>query len=498
MEDIALAALPRDVESDAASDAESSDSSDQAIQSVRSDSEDWVISCQAGCIDIFKNEEEFRTHQWETHAATLFDVAISPYKVRRTDLERVIAGLEYVFSTENLRKDLSFRKKMDSEGFVPLSDVAIHERIGGKLADATELVRLGCPRSANIEYRPDEGNYRIRRRTGWREWTLAKSFQDAPVLSESGNHDMEAPATEIQQLPESLFGHRTKGHRTKVYKITNDDWFYLGTGRCVTSRNEVKIHVLSEDHPDKDLLDITLTDQSFMRQQETLIVWTQPDGHDMALSFQEPEGCDYIWCFILEWRPWTVHIIEDTSTHQKKGDDLAATTMKVEPKHAIFELLSSQFSADKAPYPLKSGRVKACADCQKSKRRCIHDEYGNVDPVKSNDFSLAPHQSEASPRRPPTTPFSLQDRYKLPHIPSFSELAQRRRRVSPEITQPLLDSTLASQGDSPFRRGSPYRQTNNSFNSSMVGTAAYAINLQMQSEETKTMSPKDAVLEYPD
>lgn len=28
---------------------------------------------------------------------------------------------------------------------------------------------------------------------------------------------------------------------------------------------------------------------------ETLIVWTEPNGTDMALSFQEAEGCAAIW-----------------------------------------------------------------------------------------------------------------------------------------------------------------------------------------------------------
>lgn len=29
---------------------------------------------------------------------------------------------------------------------------------------------------------------------------------------------------------------------------------------------------------------------------DTLIVWTEPSGTDMALSFQEAEGCASIWC----------------------------------------------------------------------------------------------------------------------------------------------------------------------------------------------------------
>lgn len=33
---------------------------------------------------------------------------------------------------------------------------------------------------------------------------------------------------------------------------------------------------------------------------DTLIVWTEPDGVDYALSFQDPEGCSEVWNFILE------------------------------------------------------------------------------------------------------------------------------------------------------------------------------------------------------
>ncbi|KAJ9124080.1 hypothetical protein QFC22_000875 [Naganishia vaughanmartiniae] len=38
----------------------------------------------------------------------------------------------------------------------------------------------------------------------------------------------------------------------------------------------------------------------YSRQQETLIVWTEPTGMDVALSFQDPEGCNNIWDFIQE------------------------------------------------------------------------------------------------------------------------------------------------------------------------------------------------------
>jgi protein phosphatase 4 regulatory subunit 3 len=33
---------------------------------------------------------------------------------------------------------------------------------------------------------------------------------------------------------------------------------------------------------------------------ETLIVWTEPDGTDYALSFQDIEGCADVWEYILD------------------------------------------------------------------------------------------------------------------------------------------------------------------------------------------------------
>ncbi|KAL8794700.1 MAG: hypothetical protein Q9195_002775 [Heterodermia aff. obscurata] len=38
--------------------------------------------------------------------------------------------------------------------------------------------------------------------------------------------------------------------------------------------------------------------------------------------------------------------------------------------------------------PHSRGRTKACSDCRKSKRRCIHDEYGNQDPVKAREAAI--------------------------------------------------------------------------------------------------------------
>ncbi|OCL08226.1 hypothetical protein AOQ84DRAFT_45227 [Glonium stellatum] len=46
----------------------------------------------------------------------------------------------------------------------------------------------------------------------------------------------------------------------------------------------------------------------------------------------------------------------------------------------------------------KPGRTKACLDCRKSKRRCVHDEYGNIDPIKASEAPV-PRGSASKKRR---------------------------------------------------------------------------------------------------
>ncbi|KAK3072063.1 JmjC domain-containing histone demethylation protein 1 [Teratosphaeriaceae sp. CCFEE 6253] len=47
--------------------------------------------------------------------------------------------------------------------------------------------------------------------------------------------------------------------------------------------------------------------------------------------------------------------------------------------------------------PPKRGRSKACFECRRSKRRCVHDDSGNVDPVKAAETPV-PRGSNTKPR----------------------------------------------------------------------------------------------------
>jgi hypothetical protein len=97
-----------------------------------------------------------------------------------------------------------------------------------------------------------------------------------------------------------------------------------------------------------------------------------------------------------------------------------------------------------------------------------------------------------------------------PYRSNANENVQRALQAA-QYARSQSPTSSASRGDSPFRKGSPYRQTNSNYNSPLVGTAAaareqsrktdaaYAMKSQMQSSqesEPKTISPKDALLDY--
>ncbi|KAM3084205.1 Platinum sensitivity protein [Clarireedia jacksonii] len=92
--------------------------------------------------------------------------------------------------------------------------------------------------------------------------------------------------------------------RVKVYELRDGDWFDRGTGFCKAefliddgaTKEGPRVLVESEDKPEELLLDTQIVKgDSFQKQQ----VWTEAlNSMDMALSFQEAEGCTAIWKFV--------------------------------------------------------------------------------------------------------------------------------------------------------------------------------------------------------
>ncbi|KAJ5040454.1 uncharacterized protein L3040_006110 [Drepanopeziza brunnea f. sp. 'multigermtubi'] len=137
--------------------------------------------------------------------------------------------------------------------------------------------------------------------------SLQQHLEIAPDLSNIIPENLEGelqPLIMAQAVPNPPNDRK----RVKVYELKNNDWFDRGTGFCVASfafnevtrQEEPRVTVQSEEKPDVTLLETRICkEDSFQKQQDTLIVWTEPTTSvDMALSFQESEGCATIWKFV--------------------------------------------------------------------------------------------------------------------------------------------------------------------------------------------------------
>lgn len=88
--------------------------------------------------------------------------------------------------------------------------------------------------------------------------------------------------------------------RVKLYALNADrQWDDRGTGHVTSSYVErlkgISLLVRAENDGSLLLESKIQPDTAYQKQQDTLIVWSEGDNFDLALSFQEKAGCDEIW-----------------------------------------------------------------------------------------------------------------------------------------------------------------------------------------------------------
>eukprot|EP00158_Paraphelidium_tribonemae_P007449 Partr_v1_DN28249_c0_g1_i5_m76518 putative suppressor of mek1 (Dictyostelium) len=88
--------------------------------------------------------------------------------------------------------------------------------------------------------------------------------------------------------------------RVKIYELAPSSvWDDKGTGysdiQYVKGKDAYCLVVRSEDENLVILESAIRAADVYQRQQDTLIIWVEPDGRDMALSFQDSRGCTEIW-----------------------------------------------------------------------------------------------------------------------------------------------------------------------------------------------------------
>lgn len=171
-----------------------------------------------------------------------------------------------------------------------------------------------------------------------------------PATGSRGDLTSTAPAPE-QSVPlltsstvsRGKYHQCGSGRRVKLYVLQGDAWADKGTGYCagvydegddealIVVRKEDTCQslgqvedaprrteegaeapanqgalrymvVVSEDLETADYLlrSKVVKEDVYQRQQDTLVVWTEPTGEDLALSFQELDGCNEMWDFLTE------------------------------------------------------------------------------------------------------------------------------------------------------------------------------------------------------
>lgn len=107
-------------------------------------------------------------------------------------------------------------------------------------------------------------------------------------------------------LQRKLQDRAAKGQRrVKVYLLKDDNWLDHGTGFCtgeIDDETHKPFFIVRNELDQEDIILKAFLEGNtqYQRQQETLIVWTDPSGKDIALSFQETEGCADLCDFIID------------------------------------------------------------------------------------------------------------------------------------------------------------------------------------------------------
>ncbi|UZJ55095.1 hypothetical protein CBS101457_004415 [Exobasidium rhododendri] len=162
--------------------------------------------------------------------------------------------------------------------------------------------------------------------------------------------------------------------------------------------------VVSEDLDKEDLLLKTrvVKEDVYQRQQDTLVVWTEPDGTDMALSFQEADGCHEVWEFLTEVQKHFIlnarQASEGLGLDDGDGEGLAPGTLGVSSAGIASdgELIMSDGSSFALPIP-------------------------NMDSLEVIDLTLKDAASRSPQAREKVAEWIIRDEYLLKLIPVFHD-----------------------------------------------------------------------------
>uniref|UniRef100_A0A8C6TVW6 Serine/threonine-protein phosphatase 4 regulatory subunit 3 n=1 Tax=Neogobius melanostomus TaxID=47308 RepID=A0A8C6TVW6_9GOBI len=154
--------------------------------------------------------------------------------------------------------------------------------------------------------------------------------------------------------------------RVKVYTLNEDrQWDDRGTGHVSSGYVErlrgTSLLVRAESDGSLLLESKINPNTAYQKQQDTLIVWSEAENYDLALSFQEKAGCDEIWEKIcqVQGKDPSVEITQDVvdESEEERFDDMSSPGLELPPCELSRLEDLAELVASSLPSPLRREKL---------------------------------------------------------------------------------------------------------------------------------------------
>ncbi|XP_035630415.1 serine/threonine-protein phosphatase 4 regulatory subunit 3-like isoform X1 [Oncorhynchus keta] len=157
--------------------------------------------------------------------------------------------------------------------------------------------------------------------------------------------------------------------RVKVYTLNEDrQWDDRGTGHVSSGYVErlkgmsLLVRAESDGESGSLLLESKINpNTAYQKQQDTLIVWSEAENYDLALSFQEKAGCDEIWEKIcqVQGKDPSVDITQELvdESEEERFDDMSSPGLELPPCELGHLEELAELVASSLPSPLRREKL---------------------------------------------------------------------------------------------------------------------------------------------
>uniref|UniRef100_A0A3P8TZU3 Serine/threonine-protein phosphatase 4 regulatory subunit 3 n=1 Tax=Amphiprion percula TaxID=161767 RepID=A0A3P8TZU3_AMPPE len=154
--------------------------------------------------------------------------------------------------------------------------------------------------------------------------------------------------------------------RVKVYTLNEDrQWDDRGTGHVSSGYVErlkgTSLLVRAESDGSLLLESKINPNTAYQKQQDTLIVWSEAENYDLALSFQEKAGCDEIWEKIcqVQGKDPSVDITQDVvdESEEERFDEMSSPGLELPPCELNRLEDLAELVASSLPSPLRREKL---------------------------------------------------------------------------------------------------------------------------------------------